>query len=173
VSIDAGKRDALVFVLVHEATHVVDSSLGITPAPPTGEPPAAGTPPTAFTKGIWSEPTIPAPAYRDPLREHIRFRTGGETLAIDRAEVVYASLHWTPFVSLYGSRNWYEDLAEYVAVYHWTEVLKQPYRIVVRREGKEVFTYEAMKSDLVRGRVDQMRQFYEPGLDTVNGNGGP
>ena len=105
----------------------------------------------------------PSPRYRDPLLERVRFRPGGQTLAIDQAEAVYASLRRTPFVSLYGSSNWYDDLAEYVALYHLTDVLGQPYRIVVRKEGKEVFTYEPMKSHIVRGRVGQMKRFYEDG----------
>jgi hypothetical protein len=160
VSIEGGKRDAIVYVLLHEATHIVDASLGITPIPISGRELAGNVPPTAFTKGVWSERMIPAAPYRDSLRERIRFRVGGETLPIDRADAVYASLRRTPFVSLYGSSNWYEDVAEFVAVYHWTKVLKQPYRIVIRKEGKEIFVYEPMKSDLVRSRVDQMKQFY-------------
>jgi hypothetical protein len=64
-------------------------------------------------------------------------------------------------VSLYGSSNWYDDLAEYVTLYHLTEVLKQPYRVVIRKEGEEVFVYEPMKSDIVRGRFGQMKRFYE------------
>ena len=67
------------------------------------------------------------------MLERIRFRAGGEPLAIDRAESVYAALRRTPFVSPYGSSNWYDDLAEFVAVYHLTEKLGQPYRIVIRR----------------------------------------
>jgi hypothetical protein len=163
VSIEAGKRDALVYVLLHEATHIVDASLKITPTPLFGEQPAGVTPPTAFTDGIWSERTIPAAPYRDPLRERVRFYIGGERLAIAQATLVYESLRRTPFASLYGSCNWHDDLAEYVAVYHWTHVLKQPYRIVIRKEGKEIFVYEPMKSALVRSRVDQMERFYEKG----------
>jgi hypothetical protein len=163
VSIEAGKRDALVYVLLHEATHVVDASLGITPAfPRSSAPPSGGMPSTAFTDGIWSERIVPAPAYHDPLRERIRFRPGGATLPIDQSEAVYGSLRRTPFVSLYGSSNWYDDLAEYVAVYHWTQVLKQPFRIVLRQAGKKILVYEPMKSALVRGRIDQMQRFYAP-----------
>jgi hypothetical protein len=161
VAVEAGKLDAIVYALLHEATHVVDFCLGITPAIRSGDQPAAGAPATAFTEGTWSGRLTHSPRYRDPLLERIKFRAGGQTLAIDQAESVYAALRRTPFVSLYGSNNWFDDLAEYVTVYHSTQVLKQPYRIVIRNEGKEVFGYEPMKSDLVRGRVGQMKQFYE------------
>jgi hypothetical protein len=162
LSIDAGpKVDALVYVFLHETTHVVDASLRITPDPhPAGPSPPPDSP---FTEGVWVDLTTPAPRYRDPLREGVRLRPGGRVLPIDRVEEVYASLRGTPFVSLYGGSNWLDDLAEYVAAYHLTEVLKQPYRIVIRRAGEEVFAYEPMKSDLVRGRVGLMRRFYEDG----------
>jgi hypothetical protein len=163
VSVEAGKLDAILYVLLHEATHVLDSCLRITPALRSGGQPAREASAGGFIEGVWSEPTIPSPRYRDPLLERVRFRAGGQTLAIDQAESVYTALRRTPFASLYGSSNWYDDLAEYVALYHWTEVLKQPYRIVIRREGEEVFIYEPMKSDLVRGRVGQMKRFYEDG----------
>jgi hypothetical protein len=163
VSVEAGKLDALVYVLLHEATHVVDSCLRITPAPRPGGQPAGAAPAGTFTEGVWSERTTHSARYRDPLLERVRYRAGGETLAIGQAEAVYTALRRTPFVSLYGSSNWYDDLAEYVALYHLTEVLKQPYRIVLRKGGEEVFVYEPMKSDLVRGRIGQMKRFYEDG----------
>lgn len=84
-------------------------------------------------------------------------------MTADQAPAVYASLRRTPFVSVYGARNWLDDFAEFVAVYHLTEVLKQPYRVVVRGGHQEVFVYEPMKSDLVRGRIGQIKRFYEGG----------
>ncbi len=156
VYIDAGtKVDALVYVLLHEATHVVDAAGQVTPAL------IGKRTPSTFTNGVWNELSLPVAAYRDPLRAHVRFITNGDdTIPVDRAPDVYRYLSRTPFVSLYGSRNWLDDLAEYATVYHLTEVLKQPYRITVRNNDKEVFAYEPMKSALVRGRIVQMKQFY-------------
>jgi hypothetical protein len=162
VSIEAGKRDAIIYVLLHEATHIVDACLGINPPILTGTHSAADAPqPTAFTKGVWADHGTPAEIYHDELRERIRFRPGGSTLPVSQAEAVYGSLSRTPFVSLYGSSSWGEDLAEYVAVYHWTMVMKQPFRIVIRKAGRRVYSYEPMKSSLVRSRIDQMKQFYD------------
>jgi hypothetical protein len=163
VSIEAGETGALVFVLLHEATHIVDFCLGLTPPHPSEKEKRAerNTSPTGFTRDVWSENRVPVPAYRDPLRESVRFYVGGKKLPIARAEEVYTSLRRTPFVSLYGASNWNDDLAEYATVYHWTEVMKQPYRIVIRKEGHDTFVYEPMKSDLVRSRLDQMKRFYE------------
>ena len=89
------------------------------------------------------------------------FNAGGKVLPIAKAEALYTAMRRTPFASLYSSHAWSDDLAEYVAIYHWTQVLKQPYRITIQNEGKEVFEYEPMKSELVRGRFSQMKRFYE------------
>jgi CubicO group peptidase (beta-lactamase class C family) len=164
VSVDAGtKIDALFYVLLHEATHIVDASEGLTPpASADGRRWAADSRPvTPFTEGIWNDLSVPSPPFRDPLRSRLRFYSGSGALPIDQAPQVYASLRRTPFVSLYGGRNSLDDLAEYVTVYHLAAVLKQPYRIIVRRGEEEVLSYEPMKSDLVRRRIGQMKHFYE------------
>lgn len=166
VEVDAGKKvDALVYVLIHEATHIVDMSERITPpvAVQGKSVTAAGHSASAFTEGIWNDLSLPVAAFRDPLREHVRFYVTCPALPIDRAPDVYAYLSRTPFASLYGGRNWLDDLAEYVSVYHLTEVLKQPYRLVIRRGNQEIFAYEPMKSDLVRRRIGQMKRFYVGG----------
>ena len=148
VAIEAGTMDAIVFVLLHETTHVVDGSLQLTPA-------------SAFTRSAWSERTVIAPAFQDPLLARAKFRRDGEVLPVGRAEAVYSALRRTPFVSLYASTNWYDDLAEAVAWYQLSERLGQPYRIVIREQGNEVFAYEPMKSPVVRKRFEQLAKFYE------------
>src|SRR5262249_30209770 len=74
VSIKAGKLDAIVYALLHEATHVVDSCLRITPASRFGRKTAVDATANAFTEGVWSESELPSPRYRDPLLERIKFR---------------------------------------------------------------------------------------------------
>jgi hypothetical protein len=161
VYIQGGKLDAIVYVLLHEATHIVDGSLHITPEMRLGDrvDQSSATP---FTKDVWSGLTTHAPQYRNTLFENVRFYAGGGVLSIDQAVAVYKALSRTPFVSLYGSSNWHDDLAEVVAWYHLTEKLKQPYRIGIRKRGQVIFVYEPMKSQLVRSRFDQMKRFYCP-----------
>ncbi|OON70457.1 hypothetical protein B0919_00010 [Hymenobacter sp. CRA2] len=81
-------------------------------------------------------------------------------LTTAEATQVYSLLHWTPFVSLYGSTTGTEDWAEYVTVYHFTRKLKQLFRIVVRQNAQDVFVYEPVKSALVQRRVRLMKRFY-------------
>jgi hypothetical protein len=164
VSFEAGTQlDALTYVLLHEATHVVDAAESITPQIATIAQ-AATTKArlvTPFIDGVWSDMRLPVARYRDPLREQLLFNTGTRPVPVDRAQAVYESLERTPFVSLYGGRNWFDDLAELVSVYQLTEVLKQPFRIVIRRGNDEIFAYEPMKSPLVRSRLGQLKHFYE------------
>lgn len=68
-----------------------------------------------------------------------------------------------PLVSLYSTASWYEDLTESFSIYHFTQKLKQPYRILVCDKGKELFVYQPMKSKLVRSRRKQIEIFYKSG----------
>jgi hypothetical protein len=160
VSIQGGTLDAIVYVLLHEATHIVDGSLQITTERGLGDRLDKSSA-TSFTKDVWSGRTTLAPQYRNTLLESITFRADGKVLSVDQAEEVYKALSRTPFVSLYGSNNRHDDLAEVVTWYHLTEKLKQPYRIEIRKKGQVIFVYQPMRSRLVRSRFDQMKRFYE------------
>ena len=161
LQVDVGTISALQYVLLHEATHVVDSTKDITPSmrpTPDGE---ANPNETPFTAGIWEDPRKPRSPFQDARLMMIRFRPGGRVLPAEEAKDVYLALGKTPFVSLYGSCARTEDLAEYVTVYHLTQKLKQPYRITILDGEKKVLVHEPMASDTVRGRYDLMKQFYE------------
>jgi len=159
VAIEAGGRPALDYVLLHEATHVVDAALHLTPAYSDAGQRLDSAAAKPFTAGIWQDRTLPAPGFRHARLEHIRFR-GGPPLPIAQAAPLYTLLQRTPFVSLYSSIGWTEDLAEYVTVYHFTQKLRQPFRITIRQNGQEMFGYEPMKSALVKRRIRQLRRFY-------------
>ena len=160
VSIEAGTLDAIFYVLLHEGTHIIDGTFRAGPDGPPGEPPMHGLPVRSLIAEAWSGPRTFAPQYRDPLLERINF-TPERILPIAQAEAVYTALRRTPFLSLYGTQGWGHDLTETVVWYYLSERLKQPYRIVLRDDGKEVFVYEPMKSPLVRSRFAQMDRFYE------------
>jgi hypothetical protein len=158
VSIAAGALDAIVYILMHEATHVVDGSLGIIPVRNAGR--TVDTAKGTFTTGVWTDLTVFAPQYRNTLLESTHFRTSGKTLPIDSAGSVYQALERTPFVSLYSTSSQHEDLAEYLTVYHFTKKLKQPFQIIIRDKEKKVLIYEPMKSKLVKSRMRYMQVFY-------------
>jgi hypothetical protein len=170
VSIEVGDGPAILYALLHEGAHVVDGVVHITPyEAPGGKPPDPTASP--FTRGVWTDRTTPAPPFRDPLLESVAYRRGGKPLSMEVAPRLYDELNRTPFASLYGSSNWGDDLAEYVALYHLTHGLDQPYRIVVREGGRELSVYEPMKSRRVLERVSVMKAFYEILVPTRTGPG--
>jgi hypothetical protein len=158
VAIEAGVRPALDYVLLHEATHVVDGTLHLTPASSaTGQllDSASAKP---FTAEVWQSRTLPTPEWRHAMLLQVAFRRGKQALPIADATQVYTSLQQTPFVSLYGSTSWTEDLAEYLTVYHFTRKLRQPFKIVIRQNAQEIWAYEPMKSSLVQRRARQVKR---------------
>ncbi len=158
VSVEAGQLNAFVYVLLHEATHVVDGVMNILPFLYSNE--VISTHTSEFTKGIWRQSAVFEPRFAKPLLEQTRFRMGGKRLPIIQAREVYKALKQTPFVSLYSTSSWYEDLAEYITVYHLTHKLKQPFRIILRDGDKNILNYQPMKSKLVQSRISFVQRFY-------------
>jgi hypothetical protein len=152
VAIDVGHLEALTYVLLHEATHIVDGSLGVirdTAAPSDYSP---------LVRGVWRDGTTPADPYRQPILMGVRYRQNGHILPISKAPELYDALGRTPFISVYGSCNWHEDIAELLAWTEVTERLHQPYRILIQKGGKVIRVIEPAKSKLVRARRKELGQ---------------
>ena len=165
VSVEAGSEDAFRFLLLHESTHAVDFTLRIASPPLLIEVRnGVSNVSNPFLTGVWRG-SVPVPAYLYPFRDQIRFYTSDPMVDINQAVSAYQALQKTPFVSLYGGLNPGDDLSESLAIYHWTTVMKQPYRVVVRDSGKEMFAFDPLDSDLVWNRMTQMKQFYADGND--------
>ena len=156
VVVEAGPLDAIVYVLLHEATHMVDGALGLTPV--EGRNPAADA--DLLTAGVWTDRLTVARAYANPLLDGLVYRRGGRPIPVSDAHKVYGALQRTPFVSLYASSNWHDDVAELVAWHHITSRMGQPYRIVVRERDQEVLVYEPMASPLVQRRLRWLTPMY-------------
>ncbi len=166
LQIDAGKEYSGMFgILLHESTHCADYVENICPFVEDiifkirKEKPRE----TPFIVNIWLSNNLPIPAYDFTMRKMITFYGfhGGPKIKMSNAPELYQELSGTPFVSLYGSRYWIEDLAETELFYHLTQVLKQPYRIIVMKDGKTVFTYEPFLNGLVRSRFEALKVFYQ------------
>ena len=158
VRVEGGNLDAIIYVLMHEATHIVDVVMNFTPHPAGA---SAVVEPTPFTKDIWRLMNIPAGLYIDSLLEQTRFRSGKQ-LPIILAPEVYAKLAKTPFPSLYAMAAWSEDIAELATIYHLTNRLKQPFYILVTKNNEELARFEPMKNVIVRQRLEQLVTFYKP-----------
>lgn len=157
VVVEAGTLEAIVYVLLHEATHMVDGALGLTPTNDTR--PQANA--RLLTTDVWTDRLTVASRYANPLLTALAYRRGGRPVPVAEAPTVYAALQRTPFASLYGSSNWHDDVAELLAWHHLTSRMGQPYRLVVREGGTDVFVYEPMASPLVQSRLRLLAPLYE------------
>lgn len=150
VSLYAGKLNAIIYVLLHETTHVVDGSLDLFHDPAKGFA-------RQFTNGVWQDRITLVNG--DSLLNKNRFHRG-KPLPYNNAVALYSALQQTPLVSLYSTSSWSEDLAECLTVYHLTHQLKQPFKLVVSDNGKVVFINEPLKLSKVSGRMKNLRIFY-------------
>ncbi len=157
VIIDSGNLDAIVYVLLHEATHVVDAVLDLTPHL-NEQDVFIGS--DSYTKNFWDKFNETSLNVISPLLETTLFKTG-KTMPVSYAPDVYKALRETPFVSLYSTASWYEDLAEMLTIYHLTEKMKQPYKVLVKKNGITMITYEPNKNKQVKKRQNQMQLFYK------------
>ena len=156
IKVHAGELDAFLYLLLHEATHIVDDVLQLTPHPHQKSDNVIATP---FTNGIWHKLLIPSEIYSDTLLEKTRFRSGN-AVSIKLAPAIYRRLKNTPFASLYGMASWQEDIAELETIYHLTRKLKQPFYLIVNDNNTEIMRFEPMKNLLVKRRLKQLRVFY-------------
>jgi hypothetical protein len=152
VTVDAGTLNAMVYVLLHEATHIVDFVVGATPDNPAH--PGGNHP---LVSGIWRDSRTPVDEYRLPILMGILWRTG-RAMPITQAADLYGALGRTPFISVYASCDSHDDLAELVA---WTELtgrLHQPYRIVISKGTAVTRVIEPAHSNLVQIRLKYVSQ---------------
>lgn len=131
---------ALWFVLLHEATHILD-----------------GTQSTHdFAKDVWVTDAIPKSVFDFPLRDQVHFYRG-QQIPEKHMLQMYESLSKTPFASLYGSLDEQEDFAEFGAFYYMTQIKNLPYRIVITKQGDEVFAYEPFSKSDVLDRYQKIK----------------
>lgn len=103
IVVEGTGTDALTYVLLHEATHVIDIAMGL--AKHLDGP---------FLAGIWVARRELAPHLASSAAATTTFR-GGRPIPVGQAVTIYDALAETPFVSLYATTTAQEDLAELVA----------------------------------------------------------
>lgn len=142
VEIDAGSAPALPYILLHEATHVVDGVLGISVCEDS-----------PFRRGVWTDyrelaqPHAAGPVARTPFRR-------APKVPISEAPALYAALGESPFPSLYATASSAEDLAELVAWRAQASNPGAPPEIrVLDRAGRTVFRADPLAPTKVRRRL--------------------
>jgi len=166
IKVECGTEfSGLLYILLHETTHIVDYVETITPYCESDltyffEPEEPGN--NDFTKGIWAEYNILLKTYEFPEQESISYYgLGGPNFAFKEAVSVWEQVKQTPAASLYGCMSWAEDLAEYITWYHYTQIMGQSYKIVLLNSGKVLYEYEPFLEQKVLERIDTLPQFYD------------
>lgn len=144
VTVEASGMDALGYVLLHEASHVVDSALGLSTAP--------GSP---FVSGIWEDRTVLAPSLSGSPAATTPFRRA-PPVPLARADEVYDALGRTPFVSLYATAAAPEDVAELMT---WHDIARRGGALVITLSdaaGKQIRRYEPLAFPAVKARMERV-----------------
>jgi len=143
LTVEASGADALFYVLLHEASHVVDSTLGLS----SKDGP--------FAAGIWQDRSTLAPGLASSPAATTTFRRGAR-IPLGRADGIYDALALTPFVSLYATAAAPEDLAEFITWRHIAAQRQGRLTItLVDAVGKPIKRYEPLSFPAVKARMDR------------------
>ena len=138
----SGNFRELLHIMTHETAHMYDSYNHETPymypVMKSATPEKESYP---FTDGVWADYSIPVKEYDFPGRLDIASYGLGKQLPRSRAQELYRDLAETPFCSLYASRLWVEDFAEWFTWNYLKKTLGISYSVTVSGdEGTFVFT---------------------------------
>jgi len=164
IDVDCGtKYPGFYYILLHESTHAVDYVLNITPYVDESYRRYAKKEKseTEFTEDYWRGYSASKAHFIFSNRVSF-YHIGKPDLKISEAVAVYEDLARSPFVSLYGSMSWAEDLAEMVAFYHITSILKEPFGVYVFRKKEKIFAIYPMAGPSVIKRFPLLKKFYRP-----------
>jgi len=146
ISVDAGtKYLAFLYALLHETTHFVDYVTHVTPfvEPNVGYFEGSRVTSTKFTDHVWASYRRPTDGFDFTDRDKLTFYGIGKapTVPLSRVPQLYHSLTQSPFVTLYATQAWAEDLADCFMWYYLTQKLGQPFVIKVMSKSHELASY--------------------------------
>lgn len=145
VTVTGTGTDALTYVLLHESTHVLDLSCGITAQAQNN-----------FGVHIWTTSRELAQPWSESPAAQTYFR-GKPKISMDKAPDLYASLAKSPFVSFYATASAQEDLAELVAHREIAVAEGGDFTISVQVPGQQgVLTWHPLAFPAVQARLAQV-----------------
>ena len=153
----SGNFLGLLYILLHEGTHILDYALRISPyvEPGMAQFQEAKKNSSPFSEETWDDYDKPKPGFQASYQGRISFYSEDENVKVPRKEAkqVYEELAGLPFVSVYSYSNWAEDLAEYAAFYILTQTQGLDYSINVVENGQTMFTLRPFDNPKVRARA--------------------
>jgi hypothetical protein len=158
VKIKTGKGvSGLFYLFAHEGTHVMDYELGLSPWTEKDIQILQNRKMTntAVNAGVWLDEKKPLEKLFFPDLTNISiygFR-GKPRLPISRVQAFYTVLKKSPWVSMYSTFSWAEDLAELSAFSIICEKLKAPIEVDVLKNKEIVFSFRPLESENVKNRL--------------------
>ncbi len=175
---------AVLYGLLHEASHVVDFELTVTPflddwfvqlkkqtkgasflEKQFSQLKKNNKSATAFTKDVWLDVKKPIRHYRFVQHRHLnayQIFTEKGVLGNWQLPRMFEALQKTPFVSFYSLTAWYEDFADFFTYYHVNEVEGNTIRLFLHKGDKPYLEYQPFENDLVQKRTPLMKHYYSP-----------
>lgn len=141
------KYTGLMYILLHEGTHVFDYVHNITPYLDNEyrkvfKP--AGFTNYQFVENTWLTNNILTSKEQRAIGK--RYNSYGifpsrNNFSSDKMQTIYSTLEGSSLISLYSYTKWYEDFADFVTFYHLTAVMQSTYEIKIKKENKIIYFY--------------------------------
>ncbi len=146
----------LLYILLHEAAHIVDYVERYTPwvEPDLLDIQGVSRRPPPFTDRLWAD----YDRFRDDIgfayKDRVTFygMNQGPRIDISEAPAVYRAMAKLPVASLYSTINWAEDFAEYLTFFFLTRELGLNYTLTVSDRGHVLFQYQPFANPQVFDR---------------------
>ncbi|MDO9067120.1 MAG: hypothetical protein Q7W05_01530 [Deltaproteobacteria bacterium] len=151
-----GNMTALVYIMLHETTHIMDYVSGCTPYVEKDlAHRGKSLDSSSFTGEAWLDYDLPLARYDFPLRSKLGFYGAAKDSGISRSELpgLYRSLAATPFTNLYASQNWAEDFAETAAFSSLARIIGSGCIFRVEGPGTDPFEISTIFREPVERRL--------------------
>jgi hypothetical protein len=157
----------LLYILLHEATHIVDYINKYTPyvEPDMLKIQGESSGARPFTERLWADYTQLKDNYSFAYKDRITFygMSQGPKISISEAADAYRAMEGVPVASLYGALNWAEDLAEYMTFLYLTRIKGTDYTITAWDNGKVIYQYRPFENKKVLEREQELPLTFEGG----------
>jgi hypothetical protein len=161
VSIEiSSEYKALLYILLHELSHVYDYYNHITPFTELElrNIISHSERTTEFVNGIWKNYHSPVERYNKGNYQNISFYDLGKRINDKNIIQMYDKLMETPFISIYSTQNWAEDFAEYYTYYYLKSYMNMEYKTKIYRNGILEKNYNLKENKLINKRLGIMEK---------------
>jgi hypothetical protein len=159
----SGEYGGLLYILLHEVSHIVDYVERVTPhvEPGIRRLYAGEEDGFPFTEEYWDGYDVLDGSVKVNFQNRMSFYQEDHNRRVPSTAIpnVYMELRETPFCSTYSYISWAEDFAEYATMYYLTQSLGLRYAIEVFDGDGAILSYEPFRNPLVLRRMKNLELF--------------